>query len=89
MASECVPSLSVQPLVCNHSTSPASIDEKRLAAIVDEIKAVGGDAIGVAGDVGADDFPKKIVDATVQCVIFLSTAPRHFSSNLEPTQKIR
>ena len=33
-----------------------------------EIKAQGGDCLSVAGDVGADDFPKKIVDATVQCV---------------------
>lgn len=32
-----------------------------------EIKAAGGDALSVAGDVGADDFPKKIVDATVRC----------------------
>lgn len=44
----------------------SDIDEKRLATVVDEITAAGGDAIGVAGDVGADDFPKKIVDATVQ-----------------------
>jgi 3-oxoacyl-[acyl-carrier protein] reductase len=44
----------------------SDIDEKRLAAVVQEIKAEGGDAIGVAGDVGADDFPKKIVDATIQ-----------------------
>jgi len=44
----------------------SDIDEKRLNDIVDEIKATGGDAIGVAGDVGADDFPKKIVDATIQ-----------------------
>ena len=36
--------------------------------MVEEIKAAGGDALGVAGDVGADDFPKKIVDATVQYV---------------------
>jgi 3-oxoacyl-[acyl-carrier protein] reductase len=36
-------------------------------AVVQEIKAAGGDAIGVSGDVGADDFPKKIVDATVKC----------------------
>jgi hypothetical protein len=36
--------------------------------VVEEIKAAGGEAIGVAGDVGADDFPKKIVDATVQYV---------------------
>jgi 3-oxoacyl-[acyl-carrier protein] reductase len=33
-----------------------------------EIKAQGGECLSVAGDVGADDFPKKIVDATVQCV---------------------
>ncbi|KAG6817292.1 hypothetical protein H0H87_010634 [Tephrocybe sp. NHM501043] len=46
----------------------SDIDEKRLTTVVDEIKAAGGDAIGVAGDVGADDFPKKIVDATVQYV---------------------
>jgi hypothetical protein len=46
-----------------------SIDEKRLATVVEEIKAAGGDALGVAGDVGADDFPKKIVDATVQYVV--------------------
>lgn len=44
----------------------SDIDAKRLEAVVDEIKATGGDAIGVAGDVGADDFPKMIVDATVQ-----------------------
>ncbi|KAG6910613.1 hypothetical protein DXG01_009122 [Tephrocybe rancida] len=43
----------------------SDIDEKRLVTVVEEIKAAGGDAIGVAGDVGADDFPKKIVDATV------------------------
>lgn len=36
--------------------------------MVSEIKAAGGDALGVPGDVGADDFPKKIVDATVQYV---------------------
>ncbi|KAJ7744191.1 hypothetical protein B0H16DRAFT_1560442 [Mycena metata] len=44
----------------------SDIDEKRLASVEAEIKAVGGDVIGVSGDVGADDFPKKIVDATVQ-----------------------
>jgi len=36
--------------------------------VVEEIKSAGGDAIGVSGDVGADDFPEKIVDATVQWV---------------------
>ncbi|KAF7367712.1 3-oxoacyl-[acyl-carrier-protein] reductase FabG [Mycena sanguinolenta] len=44
----------------------SDIDEKRLATVGDEIKAAGGDYLAVAGDVGADDFPKKIVDATVQ-----------------------
>ncbi|KAG5338533.1 3-oxoacyl-[acyl-carrier-protein] reductase [Termitomyces sp. T112] len=44
----------------------SDIDEKKCAAVVDEIKAAGGDAIGVAGDVGAEDFPKKVVDATVK-----------------------
>jgi len=46
-----------------------SIDAKRLETVEAEIKAAGGEALSVAGDVGADDFPKKIVDATVQCVI--------------------
>lgn len=50
-----------------------SIDEKRLSAVVDEIKAAGGDVIGVAGDVGADDFPKKIVDATIRFVEYPQT----------------
>ncbi|KAJ7838580.1 hypothetical protein B0H14DRAFT_2788835 [Mycena olivaceomarginata] len=44
----------------------SDIDEKRLATVGDEIKSAGGDFLAVAGDVGADDFPKKIVDATVQ-----------------------
>ncbi|KAF4566564.1 hypothetical protein EYR40_004597 [Pleurotus pulmonarius] len=43
----------------------SDIDAGRLDAVVAEIKAAGGEAIGVAGDVGADDFPKKIVDATI------------------------
>jgi 3-oxoacyl-[acyl-carrier protein] reductase len=33
---------------------------------VDEIKAAGGDAIAVGGDVAADDFPAKILDATIK-----------------------
>ena len=45
-----------------------SIDAKRLESVEAEIKAQGGDCLSVAGDVGADDFPKKIVDATVQYV---------------------
>jgi hypothetical protein len=33
---------------------------------VDEIKAAGGEAMAVGGDVAADDFPAKILDATVK-----------------------
>jgi 3-oxoacyl-[acyl-carrier protein] reductase len=33
---------------------------------VDEIKAAGGDAIAVGGDVAADDFPATILDATIK-----------------------
>ncbi|KAF8337692.1 hypothetical protein F5887DRAFT_1240473 [Amanita rubescens] len=44
----------------------SDIDQKRLDEVVGEIKTAGGDAIGIPGDVAADDFPKKIVDATVK-----------------------
>ncbi|PPR08036.1 hypothetical protein CVT24_010835 [Panaeolus cyanescens] len=44
----------------------SDIDAKKLEAVAEEIAALGGDSLSVAGDVGADDFPKKIVDATVQ-----------------------
>ncbi|PPQ87846.1 hypothetical protein CVT25_009498 [Psilocybe cyanescens] len=44
----------------------SDIDAKRLETVEGEIKAAGGEVLSVAGDVGADDFPKKIVDATVQ-----------------------
>jgi 3-oxoacyl-[acyl-carrier protein] reductase len=44
----------------------SDIDATKAAAVVNEIKAAGGDAIYVAGDVGADDFPQTIVDATVK-----------------------
>ncbi len=37
-----------------------------------EIKAAGGDAIAVAGDVAADDFPAKILDATVKYATLIS-----------------
>ncbi|KAJ3934899.1 MAG: hypothetical protein NXY57DRAFT_598620 [Lentinula lateritia] len=43
----------------------SDIDAKKLAAVEQEIKSAGGESISVAGDVGADDFPKRIVDATV------------------------
>ena len=45
-----------------------SLDEKKAQVVVDEIKAAGGDAIAVGGDVGAEDFPERIVKATVECV---------------------
>jgi len=44
----------------------SDIDAKRLTDVTKEIEGFGGDVLAVAGDVGADDFPKKIVDATVQ-----------------------
>jgi len=43
----------------------SDLDEKKAQLVVEEIKALGGDAIAVGGDVGADDFPKKIIDATI------------------------
>ncbi|KAF5344246.1 hypothetical protein D9758_012346 [Tetrapyrgos nigripes] len=43
----------------------SDIDAKKLEVVAQEIKELGGDSLSVAGDVGADDFPKKIVDATV------------------------
>ncbi|KAF8722444.1 hypothetical protein AX14_009823 [Amanita brunnescens Koide BX004] len=44
----------------------SDIDQKRLDEVVGEIKTAGGDAIGIQGDVAADDFPKKIVEATIK-----------------------
>lgn len=38
-------------------------------AVVEEIKKGGGTAIAVGGDVTADDFPKKLVNATVEYVL--------------------
>lgn len=46
-----------------------SLDEKKAQLVVDEIKAAGGEALAVGGDVGADDFPAKIIDATIKCVL--------------------
>ena len=42
------------------------MDEKKAQLVVEEIKAAGGDAIAVGGDVGADDFPQRILDATIK-----------------------
>ncbi|KAI0078535.1 short-chain dehydrogenase/reductase SDR [Panus rudis PR-1116 ss-1] len=44
----------------------SDLDEKKAQLVVDEIKTAGGDAIAVGGDVGADDFPQKIIDATIK-----------------------
>lgn len=43
-----------------------SLDGNKAQLVVDEIKAAGGDAIAVGGDVGAEDFPERIVKATVE-----------------------
>lgn len=53
-------------ILVRHLLMTISIDAKRLETVEAEIKATGGQVLSVAGDVGADDFPKKIVDATVQ-----------------------
>ena len=46
--------------------SKTSIDGKKVDTVVEEIKSIGGEAIGTPGDVAADDFPKKIIGATIQ-----------------------
>ncbi|SCV73098.1 BQ2448_7023 [Microbotryum intermedium] len=43
----------------------SDLDEKKAQIVVDEIKASGGDAIAVGGDVTADDFPKRLIKATI------------------------
>jgi 3-oxoacyl-[acyl-carrier protein] reductase len=46
-------------------TGPStSLDGKKAQLVADEITSAGGDAIAFGGDVGADDFPEKILDAT-------------------------
>lgn len=35
-------------------------------AVVEEIKKAGGEAIAVGGDVTAQDYPKKLIGATIQ-----------------------
>ncbi|KAI0294807.1 hypothetical protein BC826DRAFT_1104549 [Russula brevipes] len=40
--------------------------KRRRRGVVDEIKAAGGDAIAVVGDVAADDIPAKILDAVIK-----------------------
>ena len=43
-----------------------SLDERKAQAVVNEVKKAGGHAIAVSGDVGADDFPEKVIGATVK-----------------------
>ncbi|TFK84871.1 short-chain dehydrogenase/reductase SDR [Polyporus arcularius HHB13444] len=42
------------------------LDEKKAQLVVDEIKLAGGDALAVGGDVSADDFPEKVISATIK-----------------------
>ena len=51
------------------------MDEKKAQVVVDEIKAAGGDALAVGGDVSADDFPEKVVGATMKCVLCFEVFP--------------
>ncbi|KAI0344021.1 short-chain dehydrogenase/reductase SDR [Trametopsis cervina] len=44
----------------------SDLDEKKAQSVVDEIKSAGGEAIAVGGDVGADDFPQKVLEATIK-----------------------
>lgn len=43
----------------------SDLDEKKAQSVVEEIRAAGGDAIAVGGEVGADDFPERIIKATI------------------------
>ncbi|KAF9508026.1 hypothetical protein BS47DRAFT_1398151 [Hydnum rufescens UP504] len=43
----------------------SDLDVKKAEIVVQEIKAAGGDAIAVGGDVGAEDFPDRILKATL------------------------
>jgi len=43
----------------------SDLDETKAQAVVDEITKGGGDALAVGGDVGAEDFPEKIIKATI------------------------
>lgn len=42
------------------------IDAAKSQAVVDQIKAAGGDAISVPGDVTAKEFPTTIINATIK-----------------------
>ncbi|SCZ99857.1 BZ3501_MvSof-1269-A2-R1_Chr12-3g03547 [Microbotryum saponariae] len=46
----------------HHPITPST---EKAQTVVDEIKASGGDAIAVGGDVTADDSPKRLIKATI------------------------
>jgi hypothetical protein len=58
-------------MACCTLTFTYSLDGKKAQIVVDEITTAGGDAFAVSGDVGAEEFPKNIVEATIKCVFFL------------------
>ena len=55
---------------------PCSLEEQKAQLVVDEIKLAGGDALAVGGDVSADDFPDKVINATIKYVLFRAYRPR-------------
>jgi hypothetical protein len=61
-----------------------SLDEKKAQAVVDEVTAAGGDAIAVGGDVAADDFPAKVLDATIKYAQLIPCPIPAFSSYAVP-----
>jgi heptaprenylglyceryl phosphate synthase len=65
------------------------LDEKKAQTVVDEIKSAGGDAIAVGGDVGADDFPEKILKATIECVSRNLSHPAYTLTCTFTVQQIR
>lgn len=44
----------------------ADLDLVKAQSVVDEIKKAGGEAIAIGGDVTAQDFPKRVVEATIK-----------------------
>ena len=46
-----------------------SLDEAKAKAVADEIKAFGGAATPVGGDVASDEFIKKALEVAIKCVL--------------------
>lgn len=74
--------VSILPCIpCGHNPYiQSSLDQAKANMVVDEIKKAGGDAIAVSGDVGADDFPEKVISATVNAYGKIN----HIVNNGEP-----